>query len=263
MDIPATAQQATCRCGCACFAVTAVVAGSRLDPVFLFAAVAGRLWTDRRESCQVLSSGSPAGSTRRSRQAANFFVIDGGWTGAANRRVADRSGWHSRLPTSDRARRMRAACGKQSGIALVGVWWLGLLIATPLLLAVSAAAACRGSWRRGWQRRSCLTCFYASAASGLWLDWHPRWRSRLRSPAWDGCGLPGPTRSRGRSASGIEHCRESADATSMRSHLRRPTADQSADAGRLRLRRAGDVLSARGGGRANRGSRPRKSPRPA
>jgi hypothetical protein len=110
-----------------CFAVTTIVAGAVWIPYFLWLQSHGGYGPIAENHAKYIV-GLAGWLDAARRQAANFFVMDGGWTGAAIAAAIALAAFAPATPT----RQGDASSSRQKiGIALVSVWWFGLLIATP------------------------------------------------------------------------------------------------------------------------------------
>lgn len=110
-----------------CFAVTAIVAGLVWSPYFLgLRSQGGYAPIAANHAKYVVGLAGWWESARR--QAANFFLIDGGWSGVA---LVSAIALTAVAPATTAEDRGAAEQRRTIGMALVIAWWGGLLIATP------------------------------------------------------------------------------------------------------------------------------------
>jgi dolichyl-phosphate-mannose-protein mannosyltransferase len=110
-----------------CFAVTALVAAAVWSPYFIELQSHGG-YAPIAENHAKYVVGLSGWFDSASRQAANFFVIDGGWTGAA---IVAAVALAVMTPAGQTEQGDARSLRQKFGVALMGAWWLGLLIATP------------------------------------------------------------------------------------------------------------------------------------
>jgi dolichyl-phosphate-mannose-protein mannosyltransferase len=137
----------------ACFAVTALVAGLVWSP-YLFVLREHGGYGPIAENHAKYVVGLAGWLDAASRQVANFFVIDGGWSGAAIIAACV----VAMLAPKDTAYVAGQVQPRRAvGIALVAVWWFGLFVATPFYWAYP---------------RLLLPWLLATwLLAGLWLGW--------------------------------------------------------------------------------------------